>query len=101
MPAACRSCSDLGERGLLHKDALTVNGKSIWDNVKDAPCWNREVITTFEEPFKPEAGIAILQRQSRPERRGHQAIGCIAGVDAAYGPRGRVRDHRGPASPYR
>ena len=68
----------LGERGLLHKDALTINGKSIWENVKDAPCWNREVVTTFEEPFKPEAGIAILKEISprtapsssrRPHRR--------------------------------
>ena len=56
----------LGERGLLHKDALTVNGKPIWENVKDAPCWNREVITTFEEPFKPEAGIAILRGNLAP-----------------------------------
>src|SRR6478609_11899865 len=56
----------LGERGLLHKDALTVNGKPIWENVKDAPCWNREVITTFEEPFKPEAGIAILKGNLAP-----------------------------------
>src|SRR6478735_1584312 len=56
----------LGERGLLHKDALTINGKSIWENVKDAPCWNREVVTTFEEPFKPEAGIAILKGNLAP-----------------------------------
>jgi dihydroxy-acid dehydratase len=56
----------LGERGLLHKDALTANGKPIWENVKDAPCWNREVITTFEEPFKPEAGIAILKGNLAP-----------------------------------
>jgi dihydroxy-acid dehydratase len=56
----------LGERGLLHKDALTVNGRPIWDNVKDAPCWNRDVITSFEEPFKPEAGIAILKGNLAP-----------------------------------
>ncbi len=56
----------LGERGLLHKDALTVNGKPIWENVKDAPCWNREVITSFEEPFKAEAGIAILRGNLAP-----------------------------------
>ena len=27
---------ELGEHGLLHKNALTVNGKTIWDNNKDA-----------------------------------------------------------------
>jgi dihydroxy-acid dehydratase len=57
----------LGERGLLHKDAPTANGKAIWDNVKDAPCWNRDVITSFDEPFKPEAGIAILRGNLAPD----------------------------------
>jgi dihydroxy-acid dehydratase len=57
---------DLGEQGLLHKDALTVNGRTIWDNVKEARCWNREVITTIEEPFKPDAGIAILRGNLAP-----------------------------------
>ncbi|HYZ64025.1 MAG TPA: IlvD/Edd family dehydratase [Acetobacteraceae bacterium] len=56
----------LGERGLLHRDALTVNGNSIWENVKDAECFNREVITQFEAPFKPEAGIAILTGNLAP-----------------------------------
>jgi dihydroxy-acid dehydratase len=57
----------LGERGLLNKDALTANGRALWENVKDAPCWNREVITSFEEPFKPEAGIAILRGNLAPD----------------------------------
>jgi dihydroxy-acid dehydratase len=57
---------DLGEQGLLHKDALTVNGQTIWDNVKEARCWNREVITTIEEPFKADAGIAILRGNLAP-----------------------------------
>jgi len=46
---------------LLHVDALTVNGKSIGDNIKDAPCWNRDVVRPFAEPFKREAGIAVLR----------------------------------------
>ncbi len=57
----------LGERGLLHKDALTVNGKTIWENVKDAACWNSEVITPFEAPFKANAGIAILHGNLAPD----------------------------------
>jgi L-arabonate dehydrase len=57
----------LGERDLLNKDVLTVNGKPLWENVKDAPCWNRDVITSFEEPFKPEAGIAILRGNLAPD----------------------------------
>jgi L-arabonate dehydrase len=56
----------LGERGLLHRDARTVNGRTIWENVKDAECWNQEVITPFSEPFKPEAGMAILRGNLAP-----------------------------------
>jgi L-arabonate dehydrase len=56
----------LGERSLLNKDAPTVNGRTIWENVSDAPCWNREVITPFTAPFKPDAGIAILTGNLAP-----------------------------------
>jgi L-arabonate dehydrase len=56
----------LGERGLLNKDAPTVNGCTIWENVSGAPCWNREVITPFAAPFKPDAGIAILTGNLAP-----------------------------------
>jgi L-arabonate dehydrase len=52
---------------LLHKDALTVNGSTVWDNVKDARCWNREVIFPFEQPFKPQGGIAILTGNLAPQ----------------------------------
>jgi L-arabonate dehydrase len=45
---------------LLHGDALTVNGQSIAANIADAPCENREVIRPFANPFKSEAGIAVL-----------------------------------------
>ena len=57
----------LVEQGLLHEEALTVNGRSIGANVKTAPCWNKEVITSFEAPFKPDAGIAILRGNLAPD----------------------------------
>jgi L-arabonate dehydrase len=57
---------ELAEAGVLHRDALTVNGKSIWENVSEAQCWNREVIRTFPEPFKPKAGIAVLRGNLAP-----------------------------------
>jgi L-arabonate dehydrase len=57
---------ELGEAGLLHKDALTVNGKTIWENVENAECYNRKVIYSFKQPFKPRAGIAILHGNLAP-----------------------------------
>ena len=64
LPAVLR---ELGENGVLHKDALTVNGKTIWENVKAAPCWNREVITPFKSPFKKNTGIKVLRGNLCPD----------------------------------
>jgi L-arabonate dehydrase len=63
LPAVLRQ---LGEEGLLHRDALTVNGKTIWENVQDAANYNSEVITSFAQPFKPKAGIAVLKGNLAP-----------------------------------
>jgi L-arabonate dehydrase len=57
----------LVEQGLLHEKALTANGRTLGENVKTAPCWNTEVITPFEAPFKPDAGIAILRGNLAPD----------------------------------
>jgi dihydroxy-acid dehydratase len=64
LPAVLR---ELGEVGVLHRDALTANGQSIWNNVREAPCWNRDVIRTFAEPFKASAGIAVLHGNLAPD----------------------------------
>ncbi len=50
----------LGEHGLLNKDALTVTGKSIWENVENAQVYNSEVIHPFEKPFTVNDGVAAL-----------------------------------------
>ena len=57
---------ELGEAGILHRDALTVNGKTIWENVSDAQCWNREVIRSFAQPLKTHAGIAVVRGNLAP-----------------------------------
>ena len=50
----------------LHKKALTVNGRTIWDNVKDAVNYNEAVITPLAKPFKPQGGIAVLRGNLAP-----------------------------------
>ena len=52
---------------LLHRDALTANGKKLGENIADARCWNREVIRPLAEPFKPAAGIAVLRGNLAPD----------------------------------
>jgi L-arabonate dehydrase len=58
---------ELGENKLLHREALTVNGKTIWDNNRAAECWNRDVIHSFKQPFKKNTGIAVLRGNLCPD----------------------------------
>ncbi len=52
---------------LLHLDARTANGKSLGENIAQAPCWNRAVITPLQTPFKPQAGIVVLRGNLAPD----------------------------------
>jgi L-arabonate dehydrase len=58
---------ELGKQGLLHKNAPTANGRTIWENNKRAPCWNEDVIMSFEKPFKRNTGIAVLRGNLCPD----------------------------------
>jgi L-arabonate dehydrase len=63
LPAVMRV---LGENGLLNRDALTVNGQTQWENVKDAPNWNGDVIRAFDNPVVAQGGIAVLNGNLAP-----------------------------------
>jgi len=56
----------LGEHGLLNKDAVTINGKTAWDNVKDAQNHNQEVIRPWNNPLTAHGGIAVLRGNLAP-----------------------------------
>ena len=64
LPAVMRA---LGEHGLLHRDALTVNGKTIWENCREAPNWNAEVIRPVDDPWSRSGGIAVLRGNLAPD----------------------------------
>lgn len=61
IPAVVRELGDL-----IHRDAVTVNGKTMGENTTEAPCWNREVIRTQENPVREKAGIAVLKGNLAP-----------------------------------
>jgi len=64
LPAVLRR---LGEADLLpHKDALTVNGKSLWENNQDAPIYNDEVVRPLTNPLIADGGICILRGNLSP-----------------------------------
>ncbi|WP_373400758.1 IlvD/Edd family dehydratase [Algoriphagus halophilus] len=45
----------------LHTDALTINGKTIGENIHNAECYDRDLIGTMQKPIKPDSGIAVLK----------------------------------------
>ena len=57
----------LGEDGLLNKDALTVSGGSIWDEVKDVHNWNDDVILPRDKALTKSGGVAVLRGNLAPK----------------------------------
>src|SRR5277367_6729013 len=82
IPAVVRELGDL-----IHREALTVNGKTMGENTAEAPCWNREVIREFANPIREHAGIAVLRGNLSPS-------GCVIKPSAATP---RLLQHRGRA----
>ncbi len=82
LPTVLKSIGDS-----LHKDALTANGKTIWDNVKDAENFNTSVIRPLDNPFMANAGITILRGNLAPN-------GAVIKPSAATA---KLLQHRGRA----
>ncbi|MFN3274121.1 MAG: L-arabinonate dehydratase [Paracoccus sp. (in: a-proteobacteria)] len=57
----------LAEAGQLHRDALTVSGATIWDEVRDVVNWNEDVIRPADNPLTPQGGIAVLRGNLAPK----------------------------------
>ncbi len=62
VPAVIRELGDL-----IHRDALTVNGKTIGENTADAPCYNLDVIKPFDDPLMKQGGLAVLRGNLCPD----------------------------------
>jgi dihydroxy-acid dehydratase len=61
VPAVVRELADV-----IHRDAITVNGKTMGENTADAPCWNREVIHELSKPIRERAGLAVVRGNLAP-----------------------------------
>lgn len=52
--------------GLLHGDAMTVNGRTIAANIAEAECFNDQVIRPFSDALVEQGGLAILRGNLAP-----------------------------------
>lgn len=57
----------LGEADMLHRDALTVNGRTVWENCAEAVNDNAEVIRPLDNPLTESGGIAVLRGNLAPD----------------------------------
>jgi dihydroxy-acid dehydratase len=58
---------EIDKAGLLNKNCLTVTGKSISENIKDAEIKDFEVIRTWENAYSESGGLAVLKGNLAPE----------------------------------
>ncbi len=65
LPAVLRR---LGENHLIpNPEALTVNGKSLWENVRNSPIYgDDEVIRAIDNPLVADGGICVLRGNLAP-----------------------------------
>ena len=77
-PAAACNVIDFYESGgvpvvmheiasLLHKEAMTVTGRTIGENIRGHASPDNEVIKTFENPFSASGGLAVLHGNLAPD----------------------------------
>ena len=76
----------LGEAGVLHRDCITVTGKTVGQEADASPeTPGQEVVRPLSDPLKPTGGLVILRGNLAPE-------GCVVKVAGE-----ERRTHTGPA----
>jgi dihydroxy-acid dehydratase len=74
-------------RDVLNVDCMTVNGKTLGENIKGAGVYNDDVIRTRDNPVYPEGGVAVLRGNLCPD-------GAVIKPTAAEP---HLLKHKGPA----
>ena len=58
---------ELADIGLLNTDCMTVTGKTVGENIKDAVNKNPEVIRPVDNPYSKTGGLAVLKGNIAPD----------------------------------
>jgi dihydroxy-acid dehydratase len=72
---------------LLHTDAMTVNGRTVGENIAGAQVYEEDVILPREKPMSPEGGVAVLRGNLAPRGAVIKHTACEP----------RLLKHTGPA----
>jgi len=75
---------------LLHRNLLTVAGKTVEETFVDAPDPDGEIIRPAENPFSKDGGIVVLEGNLAPEK----AVAKKSAIPE------KMMKHRGPARVY-
>ena len=59
--------NELNKKGLLHTECMTVTGKTVGENIKEAVNKNQEVIRPIDNPYTPTGGLAVLKGNLAPD----------------------------------
>ncbi len=78
---------EIGKAGLLNKDCMTCNGKTIGENICGKEIKDHTIIRSIEDPYSNEGGIAVLRGNLAPD-------GCVVKRAAVAE---NMMTHKGPA----
>lgn len=59
--------AELNKKNLLHTDCMTVTGKTVGENIKDAVNKDPEVIRPIDNPYTQTGGLAVLKGNLAPD----------------------------------
>lgn len=79
--------AELNRKKMIHKDVMTVTGKTVGENIKGKKRLNSEVIRPLEKPYHATGGLVALFGNLAPEG----AVVKQSAVDES------MLKHRGPA----
>ena len=78
---------EISKLNLLNLDCMTVTGKTVGENIKDAVNFDPEVIRTIENPYSKTGGLAVLSGNLAPD-------GSVVNRSAVVP---EMMEHSGPA----
>ena len=58
---------ELADIGLLNTDCMTVTGKTVGENIKNAVNRDPEVIRPVDNPYSKTGGLAVLKGNLAPD----------------------------------